>query len=130
MTKTRNREPIVFTITGDRAVVTGDAYIHREELKAQDFKWDFQAKHWHGPAAAVEPTRRILFAAGVNATVIQEGPIPMLAPLLLTPTDRDPRIIVTISYDGFTLNLPATPNQIEMLYRHVVGASARQGSSV
>ena len=108
MTKTRNREPIVFTITGDRAVVTGDAFIHKQELKDADFRWDFHAKHWHGPAAAV-PTIQV----------------PNAAPLLLDPRDVHPRITFTINYDGFELHLPATPNQIEMLYRHVLEGTKR-----
>ena len=125
MTKTRNREPIVFTITGDRAVVTGDAFIHKQELKDADFRWDFHAKHWHGPAAAVPTIRMNLHAAGVNTSAISTTQVPNAAPLLLDPRDVHPRITFTINYDGFELHLPATPNQIEMLYRHVLEGTKR-----
>lgn len=121
MTKpSRSREPIRVAIEGDRAVITGDAYMQKELIKPLDFKWSFERKVWHGPAENAEPAKLAMLENG--AIVIMAAASPDKG----DPTDQSrpwpppASISVTIECNGMILKLPATASDIELLYRHAV----------
>lgn len=119
-TKTRNREPIRIAIEGDRAVITGDAYMQKEIIKPLDFKWSFERKVWHGPAENAEPAKLAMLENG--AIVIMAAASPDQGDLneYKQPWPPPTSISVTIECNGMILKLPATASDIELLYRHAV----------
>lgn len=119
-TKTRNREAITMRIVGNRVVISGDAFMQKEILKTLGFRWNVEKKCWHGHTNdAAEAQRQMLANGAVVALMDRSNHI---SPRNTFPKMSDlPGLIkVTIEYNGLRLTLPATPSDIESLYRQVM----------
>jgi hypothetical protein len=126
--KIRNRQPIHIVISGERAFITGDVYMWKHIVKAHEFRWDHEKKHWHGHKLRADAVRQDLQEAGNIVTVNQDNVLAFDNP---GPASAEPMAIPLkfITSQGRTLiALDLSPAQLEHLAHQLLRAVQSPGA--